>query len=204
MPGGVDEIEGRPEHQTRFDAYSRARQHDLLVCGRRDGKDVLVAGIEAKACEDFAGVVADRAGFEPPSNKRARCNLLSQALFGREVLDEESGEILDEELSGHGYQLWTAAVGTIVEAQRHQVDQAVLVVHQFVPRDLDAAVEAGDRRDWRAALTVNAERFNRFTAAIEAAGSTSHQTEFVDAGTALHVIKVESTADVVNGAPFAE
>jgi hypothetical protein len=194
-PVGVEEVYGRPEHQTRLDRYSRARQHDLFACARRDGETVLVVGIEATACEDFAGVVADRAASDPPSKKRARCNLLARALFGRDVLDEGTGEVLDQRLGRHGYQLWTAAVGTIIEAQQRKVDHAALVVHQFLPRDLGTAAEAGDTREWRPALAANAERLDAFVAAIEASGSTSHQTDFVEAGTTLHVVKVESTID---------
>jgi Domain of unknown function (DUF6946) len=193
VPVGVDQVYGRPEHQTRVDGYARARQHDLFACARRKGQTVLVVGIEAKACEDFAGVVADRAPSGPPSNNRAWCNLLARALFARNVFDAESGEILDEALAGHGYQLWTAAVGTIIEAQQRGVDQAALVVHQFRPGDLNAVGEAGDLRDWRSALTANGERFDAFARAIEDSGSTSHETEFVKAGTMLHVVKVEST-----------
>lgn len=194
-PGGVDEVYGGPEHQTRLDRYSGARQHDLFACARRDGETVLVVGIEAKACEDFAGVVADRAASGPRSNKRARCNLLARALFGREVLDEGTGEVLDERLGRHGYQLWTAAVGTIIEAQQREVPSAVLAIHQFLPRDLGAAAEAGDKREWRSALATNVERLDAFVAAMQASGSRSHDTDFVEAGTTLHVVKVDSAID---------
>jgi hypothetical protein len=193
VPAGVDQVYGRPEHQTRLDRYPRARQHDLFACARREGETVLVIGIEAKACEEFAGVVVDRAASGPPSNKRARCNLLARALFGRDVFDEETGEILDEGLADHGYQLWTAAVGTIIEAQQRGVDQAALVVHQFRPGDRDAGGDADDLRDWRSALASNAERFDAFARAIDESGSKSHRTALVKAGTTLDVVKVEST-----------
>ena len=191
----VDEVYGRPEHRTKLDKYSRARQHDLFACARRNGATVLVVGIEAKACEDFDGIVADRAASNAPSKKRARCNLLAAALFGREVFDEETGDVLDERLSRHGYRLWTAAVGTIIEAQQRGVDDAVLVVQQFVPRDLAATSLAGDARDWSSALAANAESFEAFAAEIEASGSVSHETDFVKAGTALHLVKVQSPID---------
>jgi hypothetical protein len=190
--GGADEIYARPEHVTRLDSYSRARQHDLFACVRRKGETVLVVGVEAKACETFDGVVADRATAAAPSKKRARCNLLSAALFGREVLDEETGAVLDEGLSRHGYQLWTAAVGTIIEAQQRGVGQALLLVQQFVPSGVAEATRAGDARDWASALTANAEAFDEFAAEIRAAGSKSHETESVRSGTQLHVAKVES------------
>jgi hypothetical protein len=122
--------------------------------------------------------------------------LVAHALFGRDVLDEDSGEILDADLSTHGYQLWTAAVGTVIEAQRRDLPRAVLVVHQFRPRDLDAAAEQGDKRDWATALNENAAAFAAFAKALEASGATSLETEFVKAGTKLDLLKVESYVDV--------
>jgi hypothetical protein len=191
----ADEVYGRPEHRTRLDNYSRARQHDLFACLRRDGIMTAAVGIEAKACEGFDGTVADRAAAASPSKKRARCNLLARALFGREVLDEDSGAVLDPALSGHGYQLWTAAVGTVIEAQERDLPRAVLVVQQFRPRDLDAALEAGDKRDWDTALDANAAAFSAFADELEASGSTSRQTEFVESGTRVDLVKVESYID---------
>ena len=123
---------------------------------------MLVVGVEAKACEGFDGVVGDRASAAPPSKKRARCNLLSARLFGRDVFDEHSGAILDEPLSRHGYQLWTAAVGTIIEAQAREQDRAVLLVHQFVPRDLTGPTPPGDTRDWASALDANGAAIEAF------------------------------------------
>ena len=187
-----DEVYARPEHQTRLDKFSRARQHDMLACLRADGSTVLVVGIEAKACESFDGTVADRAASRLPSRKRARCNLMSRALFGRGVIDEDSGDILDAALAAHGYQLWTAAVGTLIEAQSRDQDAALLLVHQFAPADIPAARAAGDRRGWHKALAANEASYDTFAAAVAAAGSHSHQTDFVGAGTRLHVRKVLS------------
>lgn len=189
--GDVDEVFARPEHVTQLDHYGEGRHHDLFACARQEGTTQFVVGVEAKACEDFDGIVADRARAGPPSNKRARCNLLSCALFGRPVLDGTTGATLDQRLAAHGYQLWTAAVGTIIEAQRRSVHDAVLVVQQFVPRDLDEVPE-GDQRDWAAALASNAEQFAAFASALTDAGATSHETAFSALGTRLHALKVES------------
>lgn len=188
---GADEFYARPEHTTRLDRYRRARQHDLLGCVRRAGKTVLMVGVEAKACEDFDGLVADRSSAAPPSNKRARCNLLSRALFGRDVIDEHTGDVLDGSLGQHAYQLWTAAVGTIIEAQASKHDRAVLVIHQFVPRDAATSRVTGDVRDWGSALAANAAAIDLFVRELQAAGATSFETDFVRAGTTLDVIKVE-------------
>lgn len=66
----LDRVYGQPEHHTKLDQYGKGRQHaDLFACVRREGETVLVAGIEAKACEGFDGVVADRAASTPPSNE---------------------------------------------------------------------------------------------------------------------------------------
>jgi hypothetical protein len=188
----VDELYARPEHQTRLDNFSRKRQHDLFACARQRGSTTVVLGIEAKACEGFDGTVGDRASSGPPSDKRARCNLLARTLFGRDVIDEDTGEILDPALAGHGYQLWAAAVGTLIEAQERKVDDVVLIIHQFRPDDLYAAELAGDGRNWRAALAANQAMFDTFAAAFASAGTQSHATEFVRPGTRLEVIKVES------------
>jgi hypothetical protein len=196
LVGEVDEIYGRPEHLTSLDRFRGGpRHHDMLACTRRNGKMVGVVGVvgvEAKACEDFDGTVGDRAKAAPPSKKRARCNLLARALFGREVMDGEAGYPLDQGLASHGYQLWTATVGTIIEAQKRGVDQAIVVVHQFRPHDLEAARQAGDTRPWVEALDRNLRAFNSFAAAIDASGSCSHETEFVKPGTAIHLVKIES------------
>src|SRR3954452_6982987 len=42
---GADEFFARPEHTTRHDRYSRARQHDLFGCVRCAGTTTLVVGV---------------------------------------------------------------------------------------------------------------------------------------------------------------
>jgi hypothetical protein len=70
------------------------------------------------------------------------------------------------------------------------------VVHQFRPRDLDAAAGTGDTRDWATALSQNADAFALFAKALQASGAISLETEFIEAGTTLDVLKVESYVDV--------
>lgn len=196
LVGEVNEIHGRPEHQTALDRFARKRQHDLFACLRRDGEMTIAVGVEAKACEDFDGLVGDRASAQAPSNKRARCNLLAEVLFGCPVFNEDTGEILDVRLASHGYQLWTAAVGTLIEAQARELDDAILVVHQFRPRDLEAAARAGDRRSWASRLEQNEAKLVAFAEDVAKAGGVSHETEFVKPGTRLHVVRVETVFDV--------
>lgn len=192
LGGDVDLVHARPEHTTRLDTFSRTRQHDLLACFRRDGSTTLLVGVEAKACENFDGEVGDRAAAGPPSKKRTRCNLLARAMFDREVFDEDTGAILDPQLARHGYQLWTAAVGTLIEAQQRGLDEATLVVHQFLPDDREAALAAGDTRNWHSALEANQAAFEVFLADLQAAGASSFETPFVRASTKLHVLKAEA------------
>jgi hypothetical protein len=137
-------------------------------------------------------MVGDRGFAAPPSKQRARCNLLARALFGRPVFDEEDGTLLDEELAGHGYQLCTAAVGSIIEAQSRGFSDAVLVIHQFRPTDRGAGYSDDDTRDWPRALEDNQAAFERFCVAVEDAGGRSFETPFVQAGTRLTALKVET------------
>lgn len=57
--------------------------------------------------------------------------------------------------------------------------------------DIGGSPSAYDTRDWSLALETNAETFNS-SADTQTAGASSHATEFVDAGTTIHLIKVES------------
>jgi hypothetical protein len=45
-------------------------------------------------------------------------------------------------------------------------------------------------------LNENADAFAAFAKALDATGATSHHTEFVDAGTRLDLLKVESYLEV--------
>lgn len=188
----IEDLVGTPEAKTKLDNFGRARQHDLLLRANGGGRRLLVVGIEAKACEGFDGLVADRASAEPPSNKRARCNLMAQALFGRPVFDVDTGQILDSDLASHGYQLWTAAVGTLIEASDHPDATAVVMIQQFVPENPSTGWDDGDNRNWPEALQRNSEQFDRFARDLKDAGGVSHPTEWVEGGLRLELVKVES------------
>jgi hypothetical protein len=197
VEGGVDEVFARPAHPTLLDGAAAPRQHDLFACARRARETVLVVGVEATGAEGFDGLVADRLGPDAPEGERTRCNLLARALFGRDVVDEATGEVLDAELAGHGYGLWTAAVATIIEAQERGVDNVALVVHQFAPGARED--RSGDAVDWEAAVKANLEAYEAFAAALEAAGAVSFATEYVKPGTRLQVAWVESSMDRAAG-----
>ena len=161
---GMDDLEALtayPEHETPLDRFGRGgtgnRNHDVFAVARCAGGQTVVIGIEAKACENFDGIVATRAAALAPSKRPHRANLLSRALFGRDVCDAETGAILAPDLAAHGYQLWTAAVGTLIEAAGHGAGLAVLIVHQFAPHP-PGEISPGDERDWPTALANNDRR----------------------------------------------
>lgn len=182
-----DELFVRPEHPTPLDGPGHPHRLDLFGCARRDKETLLVIGVAAKGCEDFGALVSEHA--HGPSPGPERCNLLSRALFGRPVCDEESGEILDHRLAGHGYDLWTAAVGTILEAQSRDVPEAVLVEQQFTHPG-DSPPKDPEGRDWGIAAARNHDAWDRFAAAFTDAGGVSHETSLVKAGTHLHLVRV--------------
>jgi uncharacterized protein DUF6946 len=193
--GEAEEFYGWPEHVTKLDTSSATWPHDLFACVGHGGAPSLVIGIEAKACEGLGVHIADHARVNELSGGRAMCNALAQALFNRDVVEIETGEILDESLASHGYELWTAAVGTIIEAQARGLHDALLVVHQFKPRDLVAAARNGDERGWTVALALSASALAGFSSALVAAGSESHESQLVRAGTTIRVITVLTTFD---------
>lgn len=192
--GEVDRWTAYPERYTEFDDYSRgsagARHHDMLVLlGDPDAPEA-VLGIEAKACEDFDGIVAKKVKTLPPTNAARRCNLLSQALFGRVVCDEGERVVTDEQLGQHGYQLWTASIGTVVEAQKREVADALVAVHQFAPGT--EPCPADDDRAWATKLPANAAKIAAFRNELGRMPATTFKTEHVSAGTRLHVLAAVS------------
>jgi hypothetical protein len=55
LDADANEVDGRPEHTTQLDSFSRGHQHDLVACLQRDGAMTTAIGIEAKGCERFDG-----------------------------------------------------------------------------------------------------------------------------------------------------
>lgn len=155
---GVDDLESLiayPEHETLLDRFGRGRKgnrnHDLLAIAKRASGGTVVIGIEAKACEDFDGVIAAHAIVPAPSKKPHRANLLLRALFGRDACDVDTRTVVDADLAAHAYQLWTATVGTLIEAAKHEAQLAILIVHQFTPdpqAEPQPAIGATGQRSW--------------------------------------------------------
>ena len=98
-------------------------------------------------------------------------------------------KVLDADLASHGYQLWTATVGTLIEAAKHGAEVAILVVHQFA-LETSGERSGSDRRDWAKALSDNDYALASFVATLTTTGeATSYATEFVPEGIALRVRK---------------
>jgi hypothetical protein len=98
--------------------------------------------------------------------------------------------ILDPDLAAHGYQLWTAAVGTIVDAQARGKDEAVLVIHQFHPLVPAQGTSREDLRDWPKALDEHQAAVEVFVAAPRGRRGVTHTRAFVRPATTLHVLVV--------------
>jgi hypothetical protein len=123
------------EHVTAFDGFAgEGRNHDLVVVGECHATPTLVA-IEAKAAEPFGDplqVTITRALARSKKSKvPQRLDLLAQAVRGKPAM-VPGQPIVDAEIAGLGYQLFTGAVGAVVEADRRHCKQAVLLVHRFV------------------------------------------------------------------------
>lgn len=114
-----------PEHVTRLDDYGAGRHHDLVVFGRAGGNRALLC-VEAKAGEDFGPLIAGRLEQAIRHSKvPLRANHLAEAVFGRPVYE------YDARLRDLRYQLLHALAGTAIEAAKHHVPRAALVIHFF-------------------------------------------------------------------------
>lgn len=164
------------EHVTRLDGFrGEGRNHDLVVLGRAAGGPT-VLGVEGKSREPFGPLVGKKLEVPEPSNQAARAELLSQALFGRPAADPD--------ISGLRYQLLTAAVGTLIEAQKHECTQAVLLVHELLPAaDVESPKVVDNQNDLDAFVRTLGGGAGPFR---------SHETDHVNGAVSLFVVKVRT------------
>jgi hypothetical protein len=123
------------EYVTAFDGFTgEGRNHDLVIVGECAETPTLVA-IEAKAAEPFGESVhltVTRALARSKGSKvPQRLDLLSEAVRGKPAMLADN-KTVDPTIAGLGYQLFTAAVGTVVEADRRHCGRAVMLVHRFL------------------------------------------------------------------------
>jgi hypothetical protein len=123
------------ERQTPLpDGQRGPRHHDLVAYGMAGGLRLVIC-VEAKADEPFGPLIKDvfaehDAASTPgtttrpmTTGRRARAEVLTRLVFGRDV---------DEEIKGLRYQLLHAVAGTVEEARASEAPRACFVVHEFV------------------------------------------------------------------------
>lgn len=119
-----------PEVRLKLDDYQgNTRNTDVLVLGTSGGRRVVV-GVEAKADEAFDSRSIRAAASDPKLSARsklpARVNELCARMFGVPLaeLGDTEGDL--------PYQLLFAPIAVLLEAERHEAEVAVFVVHEFV------------------------------------------------------------------------
>src|SRR4029453_917514 len=129
---GLRELKGTPEHVTSLPEAGEGRNHDLLLEGEADAGRVVIA-VEAKADEKFGPRIGKHwaqkreeraAPGGPPSRAPERIEALLAFLAG------PAATPLQDPWLGIRYQLLTAAVGTLLEAQARNAALAVLAIHE--------------------------------------------------------------------------
>lgn len=126
-----------------------ARKHDLLMRGND-----CVIGIEAKVSESFGEEIGKRLKSEK-GNESNRAKCLTERLTPEKNQDE---------VSGIGYQLFTAARGTMCAALKHGMDKCIMLVITF-----KGNVEK--EKNYDANCEKNAKDFDDFLKATGADGN---------------------------------
>lgn len=128
--GNVLEWEAEPESLVSFDEYGGPANIDVLVSGR-DERGQFVLAIEAKADESFGPLVSsaladalDRKLKSPSSRGLARIEELARSLLGA----AQKGQPNLEKIR---YQLLTASAAALCQAKQVGATRAVVMVHEF-------------------------------------------------------------------------
>lgn len=124
-----------PEAETRFEIQSSLEQIDLGVSGPRNhdllmtGKTCVI-GVEAKVSEKFGEYTVKKEWEKActPNKREKRISGLIQFLSDGVYQDYEHTPDSIKELQ---YQLFTATVGTILEAKRKVIKEAIVLVMVF-------------------------------------------------------------------------
>lgn len=121
------------EKKTSFDDFrGGVRNHDLLLSGKIDNTNILVA-VEAKVKESFDKIVGKKLEIvNKTENSKIpdRIKSLSLAFWGKEP---------DDHVKSLRYQLLTALAGTIAEANVQKAKVAVFLVHEFYDKEPNKA-----------------------------------------------------------------
>lgn len=130
--GEIRSWHAEPEVRLPFDSFGgETRNSDLVVSAIDDHGEFLVA-VESKADEEFSETTADilaaavdRWLANPRSNGILRVQQLASAVLGPLRKYETP-------LKEIRYQLLTATAGAIREAERRELDRAVLLIQEFI------------------------------------------------------------------------
>lgn len=140
--------EAVPECTVELDDFEGETRNCDLVVVCQAGLQRIVISVEAKADEPFgestAGEYYDKKQGSG-SNVPKRIEQLSNALFGR---------VPDEQIRGLRYQLVHSAAASLIAAQRHHAEIAVLLVHEFISPGLSLRKLKQNSGDWEAFVRV--------------------------------------------------
>lgn len=158
--GPITRWAAEPEARVRFDRLRGEPSNLDVLLLVEDVRGGVVVAIEAKADEPFGATVqetlaaADRRLAENPRSKgRLRVEQLFESILGAPL------PALALQMTSLRYQLFTATAAAIAEAERRELDRAVVLIHEFVTDQTD------DERH-----RANAVDLTAFLAAIGIAG----------------------------------
>lgn len=110
---------GEPEAITELVGRGEGRNHDILI----NGENKIIIGIEAKADEKFGDKISEEfKKLDITDNKIKRIISLYKDVYGTDNLQEYDSR----------YQLLTATVGTLIEAEKVHADKAILLIISFI------------------------------------------------------------------------
>lgn len=118
-----------PEAEVGFDNFSGPANIDLLLtCDDEIGP--LAVGIEAKADEPFGNTVRKTMS---DANSRLEENSESKGVERINILARKFGLSLErQEVLNLRYQLFTLTAAVLAEAQRREIQRAIVIIHEFI------------------------------------------------------------------------
>jgi hypothetical protein len=139
---GVEPQAAIAEAQTRFDAFSGPRNHDLLI---RAGE--VIVSVEAKADETFGETIGEYRAAANARRERGEGTKAPERLEGLLAALVPPGASAPDSLR---YQLFSATAGALAEAQGARA--AAVVIHEFVTPATSPAKRKANSADLRAFL----------------------------------------------------
>lgn len=126
-------LEGEPEAITGLKSRGQGRTHDLLLVKENE----VVVGIEAKVDESFDETICEIIKDSKTSEgKYERLKYLYECIYNSKINNEHLR-----------YQLLTATVGTLLEAEKAKAKKAVLVIITFKSELADKSKMEKNKKD---------------------------------------------------------